>query len=162
MPKCVITGETIDKNKGFSVIPEGKVKKVYYKNEEIYNKHLQDLKSENNILVLINYVLGKSKYAKHTKQITDKLKKLLQNYTLQDIEFSLELDKDMLVGYRSKGLIYILQVVENRLIQNKEVFDKKNKLKTIKIEIDDTIGKLVNEYKYEPKKYDVRRFENGW
>jgi hypothetical protein len=161
MPKCVITGETIDKNKGFSVIPEGKVKKVYYKNEEIYNKHLQDLKSENNILVLINYVLGKSKYAKHTKQITDKLKKLLQNYTLQDIEFSLELDKDMLVGYRSKGLIYILQVVENRLIQNKEVFDKKNKLKTIKIEIDDTIGKLVNEYKYEPKKYDVRRFENG-
>jgi len=156
--KCKITGEKINKSESFSVIVEGYKNPFYFKSEKEYNFYVQEKLAEENVILLFNRILNKNKYSQLSRIIKNKLKIWLEdNYIYQEIEFTLKHNFELLSNVKIKGEPYLVTVIENKLLESKEVFLKNNKIenKKTKIEIDDEIENKINKSSFKYERRDI-------
>lgn len=160
MITCYVTKEKVNKSEAYKTLLEGHKRYTYFKNESIYNKWLDEQKSKDNVKELLNKILGKSKYSKINPILSKKLNIWLDSYSYKEIEFCLELHKNDFFKYKSKGVPYLSQVIENKLIENNELYELKKTKENIntKIEFDYVLEESINNHKYVGKGRDITKW----
>lgn len=160
---CHYTKEKIDKKNAFAIKLEKHKNNTYFKSEKIYNTWVEEERLKEEIPYILNNILGRSKYHKIHYIFNKKLSVWLKSYSYTEIHFTLNHFKEDVIKYRYKGVPYIAQVIENKLIEGKELFDSKKKSNDskIKVDLDIELENKINNHKFVSIKKDMRRYIVG-
>jgi hypothetical protein len=157
--KDYITGEYIDKKTAFSIVLEGYKRAIYFKSEEEYKNWLSNKELEEEIKKIMNKILGKSYLTALPPAFKKKLHIWKDSYTLKEIAWVLDKNMNEISKYRSKGVLYILAMIEGKLIQNHDTYINYSRINNkVNTELDDRLEKNINDNRFNLGKPDVRNF----
>lgn len=157
--KDYITGERIDRKTAFSIVLEGYERAVYFESENHYKEWLIEEDTMDEIKRAMNKILGKSYLTAMPSTFKKKLNIWKDSYTLKEIAWVLDKNMNEIIKYRSKGVLYILAVIEGKLIQNHDTYINYSRISNkINTELDNGLEKNINNNKFNLGKPDVRNF----
>jgi len=158
---CKSTGNKIDKKTAYSIVLPTHSRSSYFTSEDEYNKWVKTNQSLENIPVLYNKILGVNKHAS-SSIFKKKLEIWLKEFTCFEIEFCLSHFGGEISQYRKKEQPYIVQVIENKLVQAREILKLKSKDTKIKVDnFNVEVENKINNHIFKSQKKDFRRFING-
>jgi hypothetical protein len=154
---CKSTGNKIDKKTAYSIVLPTHSRSSYFTSEDEYNKWVKTNQSLENISVLYNKILGVNKHAS-SSIFKKKLEIWLKEFTCFEIEFCLSHFGAEISQYRKKEQPYIVQVIENKLVQAREIMRLCHKKSPNYIELDYEMESKINNYKYNRKGCDITKW----
>ena len=126
---CAFTKEKIDKELAVSYIPEGKTKNIYFKSNLIFKLWKEEQEADYMIQKKINEALNVYALAKLPIQFNKKYKQWLESYNKLEILYTINIVENEINQHKSKGINYMIAIIDNNLFRGKELLDSKMKFK---------------------------------
>lgn len=158
MVTCYVTKEKIHKENSFKVVLEGHKRANYFKSEDVYNNWIKESLAESEFRASLNYIIDKSKYAKTNPIFEKKIKIWALDYSFHEMNFCLSIYRDEIRKYKAKGVPYISQIIENKLIENSNNYINRFNSRKVLDELDYMVDESINNYKYNKKKEDITKW----